>query len=273
MSNVIFGYTRVSMDREVQTMARQIQALQAYAKENNFRFDKIWEERISGAVNTANRPVYAEMFRKLGKGDTLVLTDLDRLGRDADNVIVELKRLKEYGVKVIALDTPYLNDWNRNLDNSLNDMVIDIVVTLKAHIAQQEREKIAERVKQGLAAAKDRYEKGLNKENGEKQGKIGRPPAEESVEYATFAEKYEKYLNGDYGKTSKTDFARIVGVGRTTLYKYIDIYDKQKGTYNKPSTMEVLQKLYVKVPEPEITKEEQEELQNIMDIDIFKDLY
>ena len=82
-------------------------------------------------------------------GDILVVSDLDRLGRYADDVIRELKELKEMGIKVVALDMPYMNEWNRVNDNSLYDMVVDIVITIKAHMAQQEREKIVSRINQG----------------------------------------------------------------------------------------------------------------------------
>lgn len=66
----------------------------------------------------------------------------NRLGRNADNVIMELKELKLLGVKVVALDMPYMNEWNRVSDNSLYNMVIDIVITIKAHMTEPERERL-----------------------------------------------------------------------------------------------------------------------------------
>ena len=63
----------------------------------------------------------------------MVLTDLDRLGRNADNVILELKDLKSKGIRVISLDMPYMSEWNKANDNS----IYDIVITIKSHIAQQ----------------------------------------------------------------------------------------------------------------------------------------
>lgn len=237
MAKVIYGYMRISTDKDTQTTDRQRLTLTNYAKENGFEFDKLWEEQISGSINTRNRPVYSEMFRKLGKGDTLVVTDLDRLGRNADNIIMELKNLKEYGVKVVALDTPYLDNWDRNQNDDMNNMVIDIVVTIKAHMAEQEKKKISERVRQGMAAAKE------NPDPDKKP--IGRPSSEESKFYnEVFKPKYKKFREGKYGETTKTDFARdTLKIGRTTLYKYIDIYEeelkremaKAKGEEYKPT--------------------------------------
>ena len=47
---------------------------------------------------------------------------------------------------------PYMCDWNKANDNSIYDMVIDIVITIKAHMAQQEREKTVARINQGIEA-------------------------------------------------------------------------------------------------------------------------
>ena len=66
-------------------------------------------------------------------------------------------------------------------------MIIDIVITLKAHMAEQERLKTVSRIKQGLAAI---LEKGT---------KLGRPRRELS---ADFIKKYEEFRNGEYGKMS-----------------------------------------------------------------------
>lgn len=94
------------------------------------------------------------MKNQLRNGDTLVVSDVDRIGRNADDVIVEIKNLQLKGIRVVALDFPFLNDWEKMNDDSLSKMIIDIFVTLKAHIAQQEKEKIHDRVMQGLEAAK-----------------------------------------------------------------------------------------------------------------------
>ena len=148
------------------------------------------------------------------EGDILVITDLDRLGRDADDTISEVKDLKAKGIKLIALDIPYMNEWDNTIDDSMYNMIIDIVITLKAHMAEQEREKTVERINQGLAAARA------------KGKKLGRPKTELSKE---FIKEYEKFLNGDYGEMTKTGFAKYLGIGRSTLYKYINMYEKGRG--------------------------------------------
>lgn len=207
---MIYGYMRISTQKEKQTTDRQKITLEAYANENSFVFDKLVEERISGTVKAAHRPVYNDLKTKtLRKDDILIVTDVDRLGRDADDVIFEFKKLKNEGIRVIPLDTPYLNEWKRVQDNSIYNMIADIFITLKAHIAQQEREKTVMRINQGLDAARA------------KGKKLGRPKLELPK---NFIKEYDKFKNGSYGTISVLQFAKMIGIGRSTLYKYIKIY-------------------------------------------------
>jgi DNA invertase Pin-like site-specific DNA recombinase len=205
---------RISTNKDSQKHDRQEKAIRDYAKANHFTVYEWHNDIISGKVNTDSRPNYQYMKNKLKAGDVLIVSDLDRLGRDTSNTIVEIKELQAKGIKLIALDIPYLNEWGKMNDDSLSKMIIDIVVTLKAHIAEQEREKTVSRINQGLAVAK------------EKDVKLGRPPANLS---ADFAKQYEKFLNGEYGEISATGFAKILGIGRSTLYKYIGLYNENKG--------------------------------------------
>nr|KEH84648.1 Recombinase [Clostridium novyi A str. 4540] len=203
---------RISTHKETQTTDRQRITLETYAKENKFKFDEIVEERVSGTIKANNREKYSKLKDKLRTNDILIITDLDRLGRNADDVIMELKELKSKGIRVIALDMPYMSDWNKANDNSIYDMVIDIVITIKAHMAQQEREKTVARINQGLDVARS------------KGKKLGRPKTELPKD---FIKQYESFKNGEYGKMSSSGFAKMLGIGRSTLYKYIKIYKNE----------------------------------------------
>lgn len=207
---LIYGYMRISTKKEKQTTDRQRITLGNYARDNKFRFDSIVEERISGSIKAENREVYCELKSKtLRADDVLIITDLDRLGRNADDVIAELKDLKSKGIKVIALDIPYMNEWKKSMDGSLYNMLIDIIITLKAHMAEQEREKIVSRINAGLEATRA------------KGTKLGRPSVELTKD---FIKEYEKFKQGKYGDMTSTSFAKMLGIGRATLYKYINIY-------------------------------------------------
>ena len=209
---MIFGYMRISTKKESQTTDRQLFTLMKYADENKFTFDKILQERVSGNVKAENREEYKKLKYMLRKDDILIVTDLDRLGRNADDVIIELKELKMLGVRVIALDVPYMNEWLKANDESLYGMIIDIIITIKAHMAQQEREKIISRINQGLDVAR---------ENGKK---LGRPKVKLPKD---FYKEYRKFKNGEYGSMTASNFSKMMGIGRSTLYKYIKILDNK----------------------------------------------
>lgn len=209
--NIIVAYMRISTTKATQKTDRQRLALEEYAQNNNFTIDKWYTDIITGGTKAENRPHYNELKSQLRKGDTLLICDIDRLGRNADDVIRELKELKAEGIRVVALDVPHMNDWVKATDNSIYDMIIDIVITLKAHMAQQEKEKTISRINQGLDVARA---KGV---------KLGRPESEIPKE---FIKEYKKFKNGEYGKISATQFAKLQGIARSTLYKYINQIDQ-----------------------------------------------
>jgi DNA invertase Pin-like site-specific DNA recombinase len=208
---MIFGYSRVSTNR--QEVERQKLALLEYAKVNNFTYNGIVYEKISGTIKADTRPEYGRLKETLRPSDILIISDLDRLGRSADDTITELKELKAKGIKVVALDIPLMNEWNNVADDSMYGMIVDILITLKAHIAQQEREKTVSRINQGIAAARD---------NGTK---LGRPKVQLPD---NFVKEYKKFKDGKYGDMTAIGFAKMMKIGRATLYKYIDIYKTQE---------------------------------------------
>lgn len=210
---MIYAYCRVSTNKEEQTHDRQKTAIETYAKENSIEVERWIEERFTG--KTLERPEYQLLKKQLRPEDILIISDIDRLGRNADEVIWEIKELKKSGIRLISLDTPYLNDYNfvmQNSNNSLYIMCVDILITLKAHIAQQEREKMSIRIKQGLEHVK---------EHGSKTGNpVGRPKL-------TLPKDFEKYYKKvKQGDLTKKDLARILGVSRQHVYDLITLYEK-----------------------------------------------
>ena len=197
---MIFAYARVST-RDKQTTDRQILALREYAAANGFVIDENVEEKASG--KSLDRPEYQALCQRMRAGDILLITDIDRLGRNADEVIMEFKRLKQADIKVVALDTPYLNQWHITGDDSLYSMVVDILITLKAHIAQQEREKIVQRVKQGLDAARAQGKK------------LGRPSKD--VDSAVL----KAYERVKAGTITASEAAKICSISRQHFYRLV----------------------------------------------------
>lgn len=208
MENKIFAYMRISTNHKTQKVDRQKQVIIEYSVNNGFNIDEFVSDIITGGTKADNRANYHNMKKQLRNGDTLIISDVDRLGRNADDVIVEIKDLQSKGIRVVALDVPFLNDWEKMNDDSLSKMIIDIFVTLKAHIAQQEKEKIHDRVIQGLNVARA------------KGKKLGRPVTGVPKE---FIKEYNKFQSGEYGNISVVQFAKLQGIAVSTFYKYVGI--------------------------------------------------
>lgn len=213
MENKIFAYMRISTTKATQKVDRQQQTIIEYSVANNFKIDEFVSDTITGGTKAENRPNYHEMKKQMRNGDTLIVCDVDRLGRNADDVIIEIKDLQAKGIRVVALDVPFMNDWQKMNDDSLSKMIIDIFITLKAHIAQQEKEKNHDRVMQGLNTARA------------KGKKLGRPETGVPKE---FIKEYNKFQSGEYGNMSVVQFAKLQSIAVSTFYKYVNILNTKK---------------------------------------------
>ena len=203
---------RISTNGKNQKTDRQQQTIIEYSIANNFKVDEFVSDTITGGTKAENRPNYHNMKKQMRSGDTLIVCDVDRLGRNADDVIVEIKDLQAKGIRVVALDVPFMNDWQKMNDDSLSKMIIDIFITLKAHIAQQEKEKLHDSVMQGLNTARV------------KGKKLGRPATGVPKE---FVKEYKKFQSGEYGSMSVVQFAKLQNIAVSTFYKYVKILNNE----------------------------------------------
>lgn len=149
MKGMTFGYIRVST--KDQNESRQIKALKDFYKELNDK--QIFIDKQSG--KDFEREKYQELKKILRAGDSLIIKELDRLGRNKDMIKQELKELKERGVRVKILNIPTTlmeipegQDW-------LLDMINNILVEVLGAIAEEERNKIRQRQAEGIAIAKE----------------------------------------------------------------------------------------------------------------------
>lgn len=146
MENV-YGYARVST-RE-QNLDRQIAALREYVADER----DIITDKESG--KDFDRTGYQYLRERLIRpGDTLIVKSLDRLGRNKEQVMEELRHYRSDGVRVKILDLPTTmidlpggQDW-------IVEMVNNILIEVLASIAEQERLTIRQRQAEGIAEAK-----------------------------------------------------------------------------------------------------------------------
>ena len=192
-----FGYARVSTAHQRED--RQVQALLDYGiEERNIVVDK-----ESG--KDFNRLGYLSLKEKwLRQGDTLVVKELDRLGRNKAMIKSELEWFKAEGIRVRILNIPTTlincdQDW-------VLDMVSNILIEVMASVAEEERVKIHRRQEEGIAVAKA---KGVV---------FGRPSIAKPANYEAVMALV------DSGQIKAVEAMRELGVKKTTFYKLRQAY-------------------------------------------------
>lgn len=136
-----FAYLRVSKDDDAMTTANQRLELE----QAGYRIDYWHEDTISGSTPAMSRQGFATLMDRLRDGETLVVSKLDRLGRDAADVMSTVRMLGARNIRVIvhALGSVDLASTTGKL-----------LVTMLAAVAEMERDLLIERTRAGLARAR-----------------------------------------------------------------------------------------------------------------------
>lgn len=136
-----FSYCRVSTTG--QTTGNQIREIEAagFAVESR----RIVSETVSGSSAIEQRPGFMKLLDRLEKDDVLVVTKLDRLGRNAIDVATTVKKLEAMGVRVHCLAL-----GGQDLTSAAGKMTMGVLVA----VAEFERDLLIERTQAGLERAK-----------------------------------------------------------------------------------------------------------------------
>ena len=137
-----FVYVRVSTTG--QTVENQIQEIEAAG----YKADAVYRDIISGKVPAAERPEFSRMLDSISRTNPpkrLVVSKLDRLGRDAVDVLAIVRNLEMMGCSVRVLQLG---------DLDLTSSAGKLVLSTLAAVAEMERDLLVERTQSGLARAK-----------------------------------------------------------------------------------------------------------------------
>lgn len=211
-----FAYLRVSSVE--QNQGRQLEGIKDYSKRESIDLneDNIFLDKQSGKDFT--REKYLEMKSKLRAKDVLIIYEMDRLGRNKQMIKEELEWFRANSVRVIILDIPTtqmnLDSFEEGIAKSMLDMINNILIEVLSTIAEEERKKIKKRQAEGIAIAKAE-----GKYKGRKSVSKGDLPKD-------FGKLYKQWKDN---KISAVQFASLLDLkSRTTLYKYIKIYECQE---------------------------------------------
>ena len=201
-----YGYHRASTAE--QHLDRGIAGIEEFCRSRGYDLQKIYTDKMTG--KTFDRPRYTVLKEDvLRRGDTLIVFELDRLGRNKSDIATELAYFKENGIRVMFLDIPTTtldySSLNDDMSRLIMDTVNNILIELVSMTAQTEVERKQKRVAEGIAAMKARGE----------WDRYGRP---RKMRKAAFAEQYERVKRKEIGTLA---LMRELGLNRDTFFRYI----------------------------------------------------
>ena len=189
---VKIGYARVSTTD--QNMDRQLYQLK--------HIDKLFQESIRGVIK--DRPQLKAMLDYIREGDIVVVTELERLGRNNQELTEIMNQIQTKGATLEVLNLPTLRGIE---DDNLRRLLNNLILELYKYQAQAERERIKERQAQGIA---------ITKTQGKYQGRKALFTEDDS----RLKHAFELYLSGKSDK----DVAGLTGINERTFRRYREKY-------------------------------------------------
>lgn len=193
---MIYGYCRCSTNETKQDVTRQKREL----KEMGATDSTIFMEYESGTK--IHRPELEKLLNTVKEGDTIAATEISRITRSTKQLCDIIDFVKDNRLKLVIKNSITLDcTKGENIDPMTRAFI-----QMSGIFAELERNMICDRVKSGLKNAKS---KGV---------KLGRPSKTAADVPAIVVEWFDKFRNKEI---SKTVYARICGISRPTLDKYI----------------------------------------------------
>ncbi|PFQ82042.1 recombinase family protein [Priestia megaterium] len=202
MAQKKFGYGRVSS--KDQNEGRQVEGFLNFGIEER----DIFIDKKSG--KNFDREQYQVLKHMLREGDILYIHSLDRLGRNKQGILDEWNDItKNIKADIVVLDMPLL-DTTKNKD-SLGTFISDLVLQILSWIAEDERERINKRQREGIDLAM---------KNGVK---LGRPEIQITDE---FISAYDRWKAGEIKAVQAMNEA---GLAKATFYRMVKKYEAGEG--------------------------------------------
>src|SRR5262245_26689011 len=191
------AYVRVSTGG--QDLGQQKLAILDYARRHRIRV-KEFIETHSSAMRAAQKEQLFFLIDSLQKGDRLLVSELSRLGRSLGQILLIVERLIQQGVGLVAIKEAIVFEGKQTMQTKA-------MIALFGLFAEVERDLIAERTKEGLAAARA------------KGTRLGRPKGSRGKSRLDGKEQEIRLLLQK--RVSKASLARIMDVSPTTLHHFI----------------------------------------------------
>jgi len=201
-----YGYHRTSTKE--QHLDRGLAEIEKFCSNNNYKLEKIYTDQLTG--KSFNRPRYQVMKEDvLREGDILIVTEIDRFGRNKVEILKELRYFQDKGVRVMILELPTTTQDLSALDKTMAKMIMETInnmlIELYATMAQAEIEKKEKRQREGIETKKAR---------GEWED-YGRPKAQKPSNWEEVIAQWES------GEITAVKAMELTGTKKTTFYKLL----------------------------------------------------
>lgn len=202
----IYGYHRTSTKE--QHLDRGINEITEFCKDNHYKLEKIYTDQQTG--KNFSRPRYTVLRDDiLREGDTLIITEVDRLGRNKKDTVEELRMLANRGIRVMILEIPTTLQDLSKMDNAMAKMILETVnhmlIELYAAMAQAEVEKKEKRQREGIEQMKARGE----------WDKYGRPRIKQPDNWKEVIQSWKA------GEITAVEAMRLTGMRKSSFYKLV----------------------------------------------------
>lgn len=203
---MIYGYHRTST-RE-QHLDRGIAEIQEFCKTRSLALERVYTDQQTG--KNFNRPRYQVLKEDvLRSGDTLIVTELDRLGRNKADTMREIQYFKDTGIRLMVLELPTtlidLSAMGNEMASLMMECINNLLVELYASMAQAEIEKKEKRQREGIAAKKARGE----------WDDYGRPRVAKPPNWNDVISKWR------CGEITAVKAMEILNLKKSTFYKFV----------------------------------------------------
>jgi len=148
--NKVFNYVRVSSKE--QNLARQLEAMDKWNRDNNIANAILLEDKSSG-TNT-DRDNLQILLKVLGEGDLVIIKSIDRLSRNYKECKQLWEEITGKGADIVVIDMPLLD--TRQYKDLLGNFISDLILSVLGYVAQQETDFRRQRQMEGIALAKKR---------------------------------------------------------------------------------------------------------------------
>ena len=195
---MIYGYARCSTNESKQDINRQIKELKAAGA------DEVIFEYEHGDAKTKKE---LQMLLELAKaGDTIITLEVSRLSRSTQQLCQIIDTIREKKLCLVIVGSITIDCRNGEID-----AMSSAFLKMAGVFAELELQMIRARVRSGMANAKA------------KGSPIGRPKVTKADIPAIFLRHYPSLLNG---RMNISELARVCGLSRPTVYKYLKIINK-----------------------------------------------